>query len=54
MSDTVKIYTKNENGEWICVKSSEISIDTTSLIADKEAKMMAMYDEIQKLKQLQS
>lgn len=54
MADTVKIYEKNANGEWVCIKSSDIVIDTAALIAEKEAKMLAMYEEVQKLKQSQT
>lgn len=48
----VNIYEKDQNDNWILIKSSEVEFPSTEqLIAEKEAKLLEIYDELQALKQ---
>ena len=51
MEFTNEIFEQNENGEWIVVETYNIVIDTEQLIADKEAQLLEMYNELQALKE---
>ena len=51
MEFTNETFEQNENGEWIAVQTHNIVIDTEQLIADKEAQLLEMYNELQALKE---
>jgi hypothetical protein len=53
--DYVNIFETDGNGGWTLVKSTEIEKPSTEqLIAEKEARLLEMYDEIQTLKSKQN
>ena len=48
-----EIYTTNDEGVVVLVESKEVEVEVPTkdeLIADKEAKLLAMYDELKTLK----
>jgi hypothetical protein len=53
--DYINIFEKNQNDGWTLVKSTKIEKPSNEqLIAEKEAKLLEMYDEIQTLKNKQN
>jgi hypothetical protein len=50
MQITNTVWDTNENGEWIITSQETIEIPVDEIIKDKEAKLLELYEEIQKLK----
>ena len=49
--DYVNIFEKNEKEEWVLIKSTKIEKPSNEqLIAEKEAKLLQMYEELLALK----
>lgn len=50
MQITNTVWDTNENGEWIITSQETIEIPVDEIIKDKEAKLLELHEEIQKLK----